>query len=401
MAWRGNPENNVPNVSQTSTVKSEALDSVNRANQVKRDTDTQKNPTFRLIDIDTTIMKSIEKFQIQITDNGGKIKVPIFYASPEKWKSIQKDGVIRDYNGKLQLPALVFHRTTTDKNQDIMMFNRYLNYPVMKKYSAKNRYTPFGVLVGQNTPINEVYDVVMPDHVVLTYHFIIWTEYVEQNNYIVERLNFETDDYWGDLRGMKFRTKIDTFSHTVELQTDTDRMVKSEFDLVVYAYLLPDLMETMQGKRNTTQKHFTPKKVVMGLETVQTAFPFDDRIENQEKWKSQTYPNLDAGTEPEAPPVVLERPIGPIDGNNGGVKKAIWHFPPPTDSNSSGNEGWISYDADYYYIYTGGFWKRAPQTLVNSLVTTFDEKKWVSYDSDYIYIDGSPGQIPISLFNNY
>src|SRR5947209_4098802 len=148
MAWTGSPENKVPNVAQTSEVKSEARVEVNRALEVRRDLDKQKNPTVRLIDIDSAIMKQLEKFQLKVSD------------------------------------------------------------------------------------------VMMPDHMVMTYHFIIWTEYVEQMNVIVERLNFEAEDYWGEKRGMKFRTKIDSFSHTIDLQVDQDRMVKSEFDLMVYGYLL-------------------------------------------------------------------------------------------------------------------------------------------------------------------
>ena len=160
--------------------------------------------------------------------------------------------------------------------------------------------------MGKNTPVHEVYDVVMPDHMVFTYHFIIWTEYVEQMNTIVERINFETDDYWGDLRGLRFRTKIDSFSHTIELQVDQDRMVKTEFDLLVNGYLLPDVIDKFQGKKNTTQKFFTPKKVVLGTEVVATSFDLEKLDENREKWRSQKYPNLPAGEVIVPPPIVVE-----------------------------------------------------------------------------------------------
>jgi hypothetical protein len=315
MPWTGDPNNPVPNIgtakgefsqkiAEESRNLSEKDTDVNRAQQVRRDNDTQKDNTVKLIDIDNAIITQLNKFQLQVTDDGEKIKVPTYYASPEKWKSIQYDGVIRDYNGKLILPAIVFQRTTSEKDPQMMMFNRYLNYPVLRKFSSKNRYTKFNVLRGQNVPVNEVYDVIMPDHMIFTYEFIIWTEYVEQMNTIVEKINFETEDYWGDIRGLRFRTKIQSFGHTIELQVDQDRMVKTTFDLVVNGYLLPDTIDRFQGTRDTTQKWFTPKKIILGTEVVEKN---DRRFVNGKEWKhwqNPNYPNLPIITPIPEPPVV-------------------------------------------------------------------------------------------------
>ena len=57
---------------------------------------------------------------------------------------------------------------------------------------------------------------------------------------------------------------MQSISHAVELQVDTDRLVKSEFDLTVNGYILPDTMDKLTGKQMTTQKFFTPKKIIMG-----------------------------------------------------------------------------------------------------------------------------------------
>ncbi len=315
MAWKGDPNNKVPNVgnadsdignaiAQESPVLSEKKVEVNRADETRRDTDKQKDNTVRLIDIDTAIMKHLEKIQLTVVDDGNLIKVPMFYASPEKWKSIQKDGIMRDYNGMIILPALVFQRVNSEKDAAMMMFNRYLTYSVMKRYSEKNRYSAFNILVGETAPTNEVYDVTMPDHMTFTYHFIIWTEYVEQMNALVERINFETEDYWGELRGLRFRTRIDSFSHTIELQVDQDRIVKTEFDLIVHGYLLPDLIYKMKQTQATNRKWMTPKKIVMGTEV--TAKDINGLIlgENDEKWRNWKYPNLPKSAIIPAPPVV-------------------------------------------------------------------------------------------------
>lgn len=315
MAWKGDPTNKVPSVGNVSSdisqavaqqpaVLSEKKTDIDRSSQTRRDTDKQKDNTVRLIDIDTTIFKHLEHIQIQVIDDGNRIKVPIYYASPEKWKAIQKDGIIRDYNGKMILPAIVLQRVNSERDMANAMFNKYLTYSVMKRYSEKNRYTAFNILTNQNAPINEVYDVTMPDHMTFTYHFIIWTEYVEQMNAVIEKINFETEDYWGELRGLRFRTRIDSFSHTVELQVDQDRIVKSEFDLIVRGYLLPDVNYKLGGVNATNRKWLTPKKIVMGTETVTTDFRMETLDKNREKWRNWKYPNLPKDAVIPAPPVV-------------------------------------------------------------------------------------------------
>jgi hypothetical protein len=398
MAWKGDPKNPVPNfLQESSQVSSEKLDDVNRAEQVRRDTDTQKDFTVSLMDIDTAIKKHLDTLQLTVVDNGSRIKVPIEYANPEKWKSVQKDGVWRDYQGKIQLPVIVLKRGNSEKDPALVTFNRYLNYPVMKLYSQKNRYTQFNILMGQNVPVNEIFDVVMPDHMIFTYHFIVWTEYVEQMNLLIERLNFETEDYWGDLKGLRFRTKVDSFSHTIELQVDQDRMVKTEFDLMVYGYLLPDVLRKLQGNHPTTQKRFTPKKIVMGTTVVATDFDINNLDTDKEKRRNVNYPNIRSDTVIPTVPVAftgLEQEI-----RVGTVALSIWTFPAPQNSSDPGVNGQISFDDDYYYIHSGGFWRRAPKTLVNAISTVIGEKKWLSFDNDYIYITGDLARIPMSLFN--
>lgn len=377
MAWQGNPNNKVPNFIQFDAAeKSEAKKSVNRAEETRRDTDTQKDIVIGIETVDTAILRQIEKFQLTVPDNGATIKVPTYYASPEKWKSIQKDGFMRDYQGKVILPAVVFSRTTSEKNQKMMLFNRYLDYTVLKKYDPKNKYTPFNVLIGQNVPINDVYGMRFPDHMIFTYHFIIWAEYQAQINKLVERFNYEAEDFWGDKYGYRFQVKLDSISHTIQLATDADRMVKAEFDLQVFGYIVPDVIDTFDGKKNTTQKWLTPKKVIMGIEVVQTGFDPNIQPDNEEKWRNQNYPNLQKDVPIPAPPIVFndistqfqsfEKIIQVISVN---IQNNNYHFPAPTSSSDTGEEGWLSYDNDYYYIYTDGQWKRVPIALFNALNT--------------------------------
>lgn len=277
MAWRGpttkpvtnkapNPINHGP---EMSGMKKEVVENAispsliqNRAYNVRRDTDTQKDFSVTLIDIDGTVLNYLDSvISPTVTEAGRQVKVPINYASPERWKAIQKDGVIRDKNGKVQTPAIAFRRSTFQSNDNLTTLNRYLQYPVRKKFSEKNKYDKFSVMNGFN-PVQELYSVAMPDHIIVNYEFVVWTDLIEQGNSIVEAIKFSTEDYWGDKKRYKFRTTINDFNFETSTESEQDRSVKATFSMMVYAYLLPNKYENY---KSTVQKAFTARKVVFGV----------------------------------------------------------------------------------------------------------------------------------------
>ena len=234
----------------------------NRAYDLRRDTDTQKNFSVSLIDIDTAILTHLDTvISPTIIDAGRQIKVPINYASGEKWKSIQQDGVIRDHNGKIQTPVIAFRRSTMQRNDSLITLNRYLQYPTVKHFSEKNKYDRFSAMSGF-MPVKEIYSVAMPDHVIINYEFIIWTELVEQGNSVVEAINFATEDYWGDKNRFKFRTSVSDYNFETTNDAGQDRIVRSTFSMMVNAYLLPDKFENY---KSVVQKAFTPRKVIFDV----------------------------------------------------------------------------------------------------------------------------------------
>ena len=182
-SWKGNPTNPAPNTEREPITRSEKPIGDNRALHVRRDTDGQKNITIGFYDIDETILLHLERINLRVVDNGQLIKVPVFYGSPEMWTAARRDGYLRDKQGKIILPIMVLKRTNSGDEENLRYFHRYLKSSVMKKYSTKNKYTQFAILGGQNAPVNDVYNIVFPNHMKLTYHFIIWTEYEtdEQN----------------------------------------------------------------------------------------------------------------------------------------------------------------------------------------------------------------------------
>ena len=278
MAWRGpttkpvvnNPPHNPVNTGhEMSDSKKPVVQSAygpnykpNRAYDVRRDTDKEKNFSVTLLDIDTAILTHLDTvISPTIIDAGRQIKVPINYASGEKWKSIQQDGVIRDHNGKIQTPVIAFRRSTMQRNDNLITLNRYLQYPAIKHFSEKNKYDRFSAMSGF-MPVKEIYSVAMPDHVIINYEFIIWTELIEQGNAVVESINFATEDYWGDKNRFKFRTSISDYNFETTNDAGQDRIVRSTFSMMVNAYLLPDKFENY---KSVVQKAFTPRKVVFDV----------------------------------------------------------------------------------------------------------------------------------------
>jgi hypothetical protein len=284
MAWRPNqkidiadappPVENIPaaepNVSNLPKETHQAKKrEVNRAEQVRRDTDKVKDFSITLLDVDTTIIQYMDNtISPTIISEGNQVKVPVLFGSPERWKSIQKDGVHRDAKGRIQLPLIMIKRNTIQRNDGLITFNRYLNMPFERKYSAKNQYDKFSLLNNTNKPVREQYNVAMPDHIIVNYEVMIWTDLVEQNNAVIEQINWATEDYWGDAKRFKFRTSISDYNTQTEVSDGESRLIRSTFTLQVYAYLLPEIREDW---RKTTQKAFTPRKIVISAELEQDA----------------------------------------------------------------------------------------------------------------------------------
>ena len=241
---------------------------LNRGYLYSRSDDDVKNPEVTLMDMDSAIISYFDEvIQPSVEDNGENVKVPIMYASPERWKSIKRDGFMRDKKRQIITPVVVYRRTSIEKDdmvpQDKLDANNpHLFYTFEKKFSQENRYDNFSQQIGL-LPQREYYNVMLPDYVTLTYDFIIWTSYIEQMNKIVERVVYSDGAYWGHPDKMRFRTSIDSFTDATEI-SDTERIVRTNFTVTLRGYLLP---KGNFDHRSTTQKFITPKKVIFGAET--------------------------------------------------------------------------------------------------------------------------------------
>ena len=240
----------------------------NRGYQYSRKDEDIKNAEVTLMDMDSAIMFYFDEvIKPSVEDNGENTKVPIMYASPERWKAIQRDGFMRDKKRQTITPVIVFKRNSIEKDDALPVDkldanNPHLFYTFQKKFSNVNRYDNFQIQQG-TVPQREYYNVMMPDYVTLSYDFIIWTTYIEQMNKIVERVVYSDGAYWGDPNKLRFRSTVDTFTDATEV-SDSERLVRTNFTVTLRGYLLP---KGNFDHRSTTQKFITPKKLIFGQET--------------------------------------------------------------------------------------------------------------------------------------
>ncbi len=221
-------------------------DKVNRANVTRRDQDTTKDITIGIQDHDEAIQYYFDNvIKPSVVMNGERIDVPLIYGSPERWKGVQKDGYFRDKNGKIQTPLVMFKRNTIEKRRDLGKKmdanNPQLQYTFQKKYTRRNQYDNFSVLQDR-IPQRELHAVVIPDYVNINYSFIVWTDFVGQNNKIIEAINYASDSYWGDFERFKFNARIDSFANKIEIAQGKNRAVKTDFSLKLQGYIIPDAM---------------------------------------------------------------------------------------------------------------------------------------------------------------
>ena len=462
MAWGPNTNvNPPPNPIENASAQSDSKKIYNRANATRRDTDKQKNFTVTLLDIDTAIINTLnDTLRLQVNDNGEVVKVPVIYGNPERWFAMKKFGHIRDNQGKILLPAIMFRRKSVENNKELATFNRYLNYETIMNYSEKNKYDRFDLMnkgVFTSKPTKQIYSVSLPVHVNITYECIIWTDYVDQNNKLLEQINYAAKDYWGDAERFKFRARIDSYSIEQEVNDGEDRNIKTTFDINVNAYLLNEnYITNLNGVKNTTQKLFTVRKIMLQENAVASASEMSviehNVIKNNSNLKDSPLDYTDVtgqGTMALKPNEVTNLDgYNKIPSNYQNIVNTPFH-PAPKSITDYGENGWLAYDSKYIYIYQypAGWLKReiatfdydySSQTYIsgydcngNPVYTTankrpintafrifqrfpdkfyhqvpyqssdYGEDGWVSYDGNYFYIYSTSQwrRIPITLFN--
>jgi hypothetical protein len=258
----------VPYDNTISKTPTDNVFSKNRAKEISFKGKKQKDFSVSLKDHDEVIKYYFENtIKPSVIQNGTRVPVPIIYGSPERWKSVQSDGALRDKDGKLLVPLIMYKRDTLEKNRSLgnkLDGNKVHQYQLFEqKFNPRNSYDKFSLLTNR-TPSKEVYMSVVPDYVTLTYSCIIFTDYVEQINPIIEAINFASDSYWGDFSRFKFRAKVDSFTSTTEVTTADGRAVKSTFNIILNGYIIPDVINKQIANADM---YYGTAQVVFNFET--------------------------------------------------------------------------------------------------------------------------------------
>ena len=167
-------------------------------------------------------------------------------------------------------PLIMFKRDTIDKNRSLankLDANHPHVYTTHKSvYNQKNAYSNFNVL-NNRIPTEQFIVNVVPDYVTLTYSCVVQTYYFDQLNKILEAINYASDAYWGDPERFKFKASIDSYSTTVEVSDNTDRIIRGSFSIKLFGYIVPD---NIQKELTAIKKYNSKSKIVIGIESVDT-----------------------------------------------------------------------------------------------------------------------------------
>jgi hypothetical protein len=250
----------------------DSLFTKNRAYETSRKNDKIKDINVGLEDIDYAIKYYFDNvIKPMVVLDGQSHAVPTIYASPERWQSVQADGYLRDSNGKLTIPLVIYKRTNVEKNRNlgnkIDGNNVSLFQLFPSRYNAKNFYDSFSALTNRK-PSQQYYMSVVPDYVTVTYDVVVFTNYVAENNKIIEAIEFASDSYWGDENRWHFRTMLDSLATTTTINTGEDRFAQTSITLRVNGYLIPD---SINKKLANSSLGYTTSQVVFGMEVVGNA----------------------------------------------------------------------------------------------------------------------------------
>jgi len=248
---------------------------LNRSTQIRRDNDTIKTPSCTIYDIDNAVMSFIsDVIRPEIVDNNAKITVPVVYANAEKWTQIQARGYMYDHNDRLMTPLIAVKRGSIAERDTLRKLD--VNWNVdsgpqgndtfarnaityRSQYTKANRYDQFSVLQGIR-PKQEIYVTGVPEFIDVSYDIVVWAEYVEQLNHIIEQIMLTGGYAWGTT--WKFITLVQDYTFETVSTPGEDRLVRATIPITVKGSLLMEY----EGHKSTIQKQYSIKKVRFNTE---------------------------------------------------------------------------------------------------------------------------------------
>tara|TARA_B100001094_G_scaffold208013_1_gene201893 strand:+ start:25 stop:888 length:864 start_codon:yes stop_codon:yes gene_type:complete len=245
----------------------------NREQSINPGKDFTKNFAVTLKDIDTSVMTHLKNvMKPRIKEANEVIKVPVYYGNEERWKNFRKRGVLRDKNGSLILPLIMFRRTDVSFDDAMPMSfdhdvkGEFIKVARSNRWSKDNQYDRFSVQSGVQ-PVQEIIYTGMPDHVICNYSVVMMTNFIEQMNILSDLFLEHIGTYFGDSEQYKFLSSLDgSISDASEMNQDGERLIKTEFGLSIKAYVIPEFTSNIFGTTAEISKQITPSRVTFGME---------------------------------------------------------------------------------------------------------------------------------------
>jgi len=245
----------------------------NAEQSINQGKDFTKNFAVTLKDIDTSVMSHLKNvMKPKIREANETIKVPVYYGNEERWKNFRKRGVLRDKNGSLILPLIMFKRNDVSFDDSMPMSfdhdvrGEFIKVARSNKWSKDNQYDRFQVQRGVK-PVQEIIFTGMPDHVICNYSVVMMTNYIEQMNILSDLFLEHLGTYFGDSEQYKFLSSLDgSISDASEMNRDGERLIKTEFGISIKAYVIPEFTSNVFGTTAEITKELTPSRVTFGTE---------------------------------------------------------------------------------------------------------------------------------------
>jgi hypothetical protein len=228
--------------------------------------------------------------------NADRKKVPVIFASGERWVTSRSRRGIRDKNGILILPIVSVRRTAIEPKADMQALGTETpKIQIARRISAKTNdlrnlsslRNP--ALRKDDRAVYEVTTIPFPDRSIIRYELLVQAQYVTQMNSILEKIFHELDlqkSFVAPLQndgrhpqiGVEFENRIPLSQHYVvgffqsnmssgdnfEEFTDQERIVKWTTEITVPATLQLD----PEGEKPSVQVEETAFDVAFGDENV-------------------------------------------------------------------------------------------------------------------------------------
>ncbi len=293
----------------------------NRSYETSMKGDKTTDISVGLEDMDKAIdyyFKNVLK--LSVYQNNQKRMVPVMYATPEKWKSMQADGFLRDNIGKIQAPLITYRRDSIEPNRTLgnkLDGNQIHNFILFeKKFNSRNFYDNFNILTNRK-PEKEFIVAFPPDYVTATYTVVMFTDYVEQMNDLIEAVNFASNSYWGDPSRFQFKARIDSFPTQILLEAGEDRTLRSTFQLILNGYIIP---ESLNREVASVKKVYGPAQIVFGMETAGSEEVF---AVQQAKGTQKSLNGVQSADSINISNTVINTTLDPVDLNYINASKAM------------------------------------------------------------------------------